>query len=87
MTIDEKRDEIMQLDKVTVDYFQKRMAAVKDLAALKKKASAGLSDADFENRNMRELLSDVDGEYKEVTLKFIMHLLKISREYQSEVLS
>ena len=87
MTIDEKRDEIMQLDRILVDYFQKRMSAIKDLAALKKKSNAGLWDADFENKKMRELLSDVDGEYKEVTLKYIMNLLKLSREFQSEMIS
>ncbi len=87
MTIEEKRDELMQLDRVLVDYFQKRMAAVKDLAVLKKKASTGHMDADFENKKMRDLLSDTDDEFKEYTLKFIMHLLKLSREYQSEIFS
>ena len=84
MTIEEKRKEIADIDRVLLDYFQKRMKAVKEIAKIKKSAGLPIRDTAYENEKLKSLMLMVADEYKEYAMSFIMNLMKLSREFQTK---
>ena len=73
MVLDEKRAEVDKIDEVLVEYFVKRMKAVKDIDEYKKKANLPVKDAEIENSKLKRLLENVDDEFKQWTLSFLLN--------------
>lgn len=86
-TINETRKELNELDKEMSILFKKRMKLVKDVIDYKIRFSLPILDPIREQEVIDINLNNInDEELKKYYLDFIKEIMKISKEYQQEIL-
>lgn len=81
------RREIQETDRQMADLFQRRMRAVRDVAAYKKEKGLPILDEDQERRVLERNSSYIsDQTLMEYYLRFMRETILISREYQGQLI-
>lgn len=82
-TLEETRKAIQEADAAMAVLFQKRMAAVRDVAAYKKARGLPVFDPVQEQRVIARNLSYItDDEIRDYYLQFLQHTMELSKKYQ-----
>lgn len=81
------RIEINRIDKEIAKLFQERMKAVENVIDYKIENNLEILDSGREKEVIEKNLSLIDEEkYKKYYLDFIQHMMKISKDYQKDIL-
>lgn len=84
--LNESRLIIDDIDKKMKELFIKRMETVKDIALYKKQNGLAIFDEKRESAMFERLGSDLDEDLKNYYLDFLKNVVRISKEYQKELL-
>lgn len=82
----ECREIINMIDPKMQELFIERMHTVKDVALYKKANDMEIFDAKRESDMLQRLSANVDEELRDYYIEFLKAMLKISKEYQKDIL-
>lgn len=85
-TLTESREIINQIDPEIRKLFLERMKIVKDVALYKLENNLPVFDETREKELIEKLSKDVEEELKPYYLEFLNAMLKISKDYQKEII-
>ena len=85
-TLTESREIINQIDPEIRKLFLERMKIVKDVALYKLENNLPVFDETREQELIEKLSKDVEEELKPYYLEFLNAMLKISKDYQKEII-
>jgi len=86
MDLEKIRKEIDEIDKAIVEYFNKRMRLVKQIAQYKKQNGMNISDKSREKEVLNNVTSLADEGVKEYCKSLFSVLIEISKTYQEDTL-
>ena len=86
-TLNESREIINQIDPEIRKLFLERMKTVKDVALYKLENNLPVFDETREKELIERLSTEVEEELKPYYLEFLSAMLKISKDYQKEIIN
>ena len=86
-SLEDARDEIRETDRMMAELFQKRMKAVRDIAAYKKEHGLPVFDEQQEKRVLEHNISFIsDDTLRQYYLSFMKAAMAVSRQYQEHLI-
>ncbi len=85
--LEDAREEIRETDRMMAELFQKRMKAVRDIAAYKKEHGLPVFDEQQEKRVLEHNISFItDDTLRQYYLSFMKAAMAVSRQYQEHLI-